>query len=257
MKSTQYSKKVLDHFRKPRNVGTLEGEDVAVGRVGNPVCGDLMEIYIKVKDDKIIDMKFKTFGCGSAIATASMITELAMGKTLDQALRITRNDVASELDGLPPVKMHCSNLAADALKDAIENYLNMKKSRTEVTQEIEQGIKKLTGEDDFLDKGVYYKIDEFSSFKDKRTIIIDNGDKTAEAAIEISKYTPRVVLVTQLKNLPVKSDLKIKLNKTDVKVLYESKIIEIKGVKTVEKVLILDLNEDEKYELFVDAVLIL
>jgi FeS cluster assembly scaffold protein NifU len=257
MKSTQYSEKVLDHFRKPRNVGTLEGEDVAVGRVGNPVCGDLMEIYIKVKDDKIIDMKFKTFGCGSAIATASMITELAMGKTLDQALRITRNDVASELDGLPPVKMHCSNLAADALKDAIKNYQNMKKSRTEVTQETEQGTKRLTGEDDFLDKGVYYKIDEFSSFKDKRTIIIDNGDKTAEAAIEISKYTPRVVLVTQLKNLPVKSDLKVKLNKTDVKVLYESKIIEIKGIKTVEKVLIHDLNEEEKYELFVDAVLIL
>lgn len=257
MKSTQYSEKVLDHFRKPRNIGTLEGEDVAVGRVGNPVCGDLMEIYIRVKDDKIIDMKFKTFGCGSAIATASMITELAMGKTLEQALSITRNDVASELNGLPPVKMHCSNLAADALKDAIKNYRSREKSETGVTQKIEQGIKRLTGEDDFLDKGVYYKIDEFSSFKDKRTIIIDNGDKTAEAAIEISKYTPRVVLVTQLKDLPVKSDLKIKLNKTDVKVLYESKIIEIKGVKTVEKVLIHDLNEDEKYELFVDAVLIL
>jgi len=257
MKSTQYSEKVLDHFRKPRNVGTLEGEDVAVGRVGNPVCGDLMEIYIRVKDDTIIDMKFKTFGCGSAIATASMITELAMGKTLEQALSITRNDVASELNGLPPVKMHCSNLAADALKDAIKNYRSREKSETGVTQKIEQGIKRLTSEDDFLDKGVYYKIDEFSSFKDKRTIIIDNGDKTAEAAIEISKYTPRVVLVTQLKDLPVKSDLKIKLNKTDVKVLYESKIIEIKGVKTVEKVLIHDLNEDEKYELFVDAVLIL
>ncbi len=257
MKSTQYSEKVLDHFRKPRNVGTLEGEDVAVGRVGNPVCGDLMEIYIRVKDDKIIDMKFKTFGCGSAIATASMITELAMGKTLEQALSITRNDVASELNGLPPVKMHCSNLAADALKDAIKNYRSRGKSETGVTQKIEQGIKRLTGEDDFLDKGVYYKIDEFSSFKDKRTIIIDNGDKTAEAAIEISKYTPRVVLVTQLKDLPVKSALKIKLNKTDVKVLYESKIIEIKGVKTVEKVLIHDLNEDEKYELFVDTVLIL
>ena len=133
----------------------------------------------------------------------------------------------------------------------------MKKSETGVTQKIEQGIKKLAGEDNFLDKGVFYKIDEYSSFKDKRTIIVVNGDKTAEAAIEISKYTPRVVLVTQLKNLPVKSDLRIKLNRTDVKVLYESKIIEIKGLNTVEKVLIHDLNEDEKYELFVDSVLIL
>lgn len=257
MKSTQYSEKVLDHFRKPRNVGTLEGEDVAVGRVGNPVCGDLMEIYIRVKDDKITDIKFKTFGCGSAIATASMITELALGKTLEQAMKITRNDVANELGGLPPVKMHCSNLAADALKDAIKNYKSIGKSETGVTQKIEQSVKKLVGETDFLDKGVFYKIDEYSSFKDKRTIVVDNGDKTAEAAIEISKYTPRVVLVTQLKDLPVKQDLKIKLNKTDVKVLYESKIIEIKGVNTVEQVLIHDLNEDEKYELFVDAVLIL
>jgi FeS cluster assembly scaffold protein NifU len=257
MKSTQYSEKVLDHFRKPRNVGTLAGDDVAVGRVGNPVCGDLMEIYIKVKDDKIIDIKFKTFGCGSAIATASMITELAMGKTLDQALKITRNEVASELDGLPPVKMHCSNLAADALKDAIKNYRSTKKSKIDVTQKIEQGIKRIVGESDFVNKGVFYKVKDYSSFKDKRTIIIDNGDTTAEAAIEISKYTPRVVLVTQLKELPVISDLKIKLNKADVKVLYESKIIEIKGIKTVEKVLIHDLNEDEKYELFVDAVLIL
>ena len=257
MKSTQYSEKVLDHFRKPRNVGILEGDDVAMGQVGNPVCGDLMEIYIRVKDDRIIDIKFKTFGCGSAIATASMITELAKGKTLDQALSITRKDVANELDGLPPVKMHCSNLAADALKDAITNYKNMKESQPKVTQKIEQGIKKITGENAFLDKGVFYRIDDYSLLKDKRTIIIDNGDKTAEKAIEISKYSPRVILVTQLKELPVKSELKIKLNKTDVKILYESRILEIKGVNTVEKVLIHDLNENEKYELFVDAVMIL
>jgi nitrogen fixation NifU-like protein len=257
MKSTQYSEKVLDHFRKPRNVGVLEGEDVAVGRVGNPVCGDLMEIYIRVKDNKIIDMKFKTFGCGSAIATASMITELAMGKTLEQALTITRNDVASELDGLPPVKMHCSNLAADALKEAIKNYKSMKKNEVAATQKNDQAIRNIAGEYDFLNKGVFHKIDEYSSFKDKRTIIVDNGEKTAQAAIEISKYTPRVVLVTHLRTLSVKSDLKIMLNKTDVKILYESRIIEIKGVNTVEKVLIHDLNEDEKYELFVDAVIIL
>lgn len=257
MKSTQYSEKVLDHFRKPRNVGILEGDDVAMGQVGNPVCGDLMEIYIKVKDGKIIDIKFKTFGCGSAIATASMITELAKGKTLEQALNITRKDVANELDGLPPVKMHCSNLAADALKDAIKNYENMKKNEPQVTQQIEQGIKKITGENDFLDKGVFYSIDDYSVLKDKRTIVVDNGDRTAQAAAELSKYSPRVILVTQLKELPVKTELKMKLNKTDVKILYESKILEIKGVNTVEKVLIHDLNEDEEYELYVDAVLIL
>ena len=97
MKSTKYSKKVLEHFRDPHNVGTLEGDDVALGRVGNPVCGDLMEIYIKVKDEIIEDIKFKTFGCGSAIATSSMITEIARGKTLDEALEITRKDVANEI----------------------------------------------------------------------------------------------------------------------------------------------------------------
>lgn len=127
MKSTQYSDKVLDHFRKPRNVGTLEGDDVVVGRVGNPVCGDLMEFYVRVRDDRIADIKFKTFGCGSAIATASMITELAKGKTVEEALKITRQDVAEELNGLPPIKMHCSNLAADALRDAIKKYRDKQK----------------------------------------------------------------------------------------------------------------------------------
>ena len=92
------------------------------GRVGNPVCGDLMEMYVRVKDDRIADIKFQTFGCGSAVATSSMITELVMGKTLDEALEVTRADVADALDGLPPVKMHCSNLAADALHDAINNW---------------------------------------------------------------------------------------------------------------------------------------
>ena len=121
-----YSEKVLDHFRNPRNVGELEDAD-GVGSVGNPVCGDMMSIYIKVKDDKIEDIKFKTFGCGAAIATTSMTTELAKGKTLDEAMTITRQDVADELGGLPPVKMHCSNLAADALHEAIEDYRGKKK----------------------------------------------------------------------------------------------------------------------------------
>jgi nitrogen fixation NifU-like protein len=116
-----YSDKVLDHFRNPRNVGEIEDAD-GVGTVGNPVCGDMMSIYIKVKDNSIENIKFKTFGCGAAIATTSMTTELAKGKTLDEAMKITREKVAEELDGLPPVKMHCSNLAADALHEAIKDY---------------------------------------------------------------------------------------------------------------------------------------
>lgn len=97
-----------------------------VGTVGNPVCGDLMTIYIKVKDDRLEDIKFKTFGCGAAIATSSMITEMAKGKTLEEAMKITRKDVAENLDGLPPIKMHCSNLAADGLHKAIEDYREKK-----------------------------------------------------------------------------------------------------------------------------------
>jgi nitrogen fixation NifU-like protein len=121
-----YSEKVMDHFRNPRNVGEIPDAD-GVGTVGNPVCGDLMTMYIKVKDEKIMDIKFKTFGCGAAIATSSMTTELAKGKTLEEASKITRADVAESLDGLPAKKMHCSNLAADALKAAIKDYLEKKK----------------------------------------------------------------------------------------------------------------------------------
>jgi nitrogen fixation NifU-like protein len=122
-----YSEKVLDHFKNPRNVGELEKAD-GEGTVGNPVCGDMMTMYIKVNEDKIEDIKFKTFGCGAAIATSSMTTELAKGKTLNEALEITRKDVADALDGLPPVKMHCSNLAADALHEAIKNYKEKNKN---------------------------------------------------------------------------------------------------------------------------------
>lgn len=122
---TGYSKKVMEHFMNPRNVGVIEDPD-GYGRVGNPVCGDLMEIFIKVRDERIEDIKFRTFGCGAAIATSSMITEMARGKSLEEAMRITRNDVADALDGLPPQKMHCSNLAADALHAAINDYLSKK-----------------------------------------------------------------------------------------------------------------------------------
>ncbi len=128
MAGVGYSKKVMEHFMNPRNVGVIENPD-GYGKVGNPICGDVMEIFIKVKDDIITDIKFRTFGCGSAIATSSMVTELTKGMHVDEAMKITRNDVADELDGLPPQKMHCSNLAADALHDAIKDYKNKKRSK--------------------------------------------------------------------------------------------------------------------------------
>lgn len=117
-----YSEKVMDHFINPRNVGEIEDAD-GVGEVGNPTCGDIMRISIKVENNIITDIKFKTFGCGAAIATSSMVTEMAKGKTLEEAKVITNKSVAEALDGLPPNKMHCSNLAADALHLAIDDYL--------------------------------------------------------------------------------------------------------------------------------------
>lgn len=120
-----YSQKVMDHFLNPRNVGEIVDAD-GVGEVGNPVCGDMMTFYIKVKDNRLEDVRFKTFGCGAAIAVSSMVSEMAKGKTVEEALQITNASVAEELGGLPPNKMHCSNLGADALHEAIENYLKKK-----------------------------------------------------------------------------------------------------------------------------------
>jgi len=116
-----YSEQVMDHFRNPRNVGAIEDAD-GVGKVGNPVCGDIMELTIKVKDNVIEDAKFRTFGCGAAIATSSMVTELVKGKTIEEALEVSNKAVAEALGGLPPVKMHCSVLAEQALRSAIEDY---------------------------------------------------------------------------------------------------------------------------------------
>lgn len=123
-----YSDKVMDHFTNPRNVGEIENAS-GVGEVGNAKCGDIMKIYLDIEDNRIKDVKFKTFGCGAAIATRSMVTELVMGKTLEEALAITNEAVAEALDGLPPVKMHCSNLAADAMHAAIQDYLNKQKEQ--------------------------------------------------------------------------------------------------------------------------------
>lgn len=117
-----YNEKVMEHFNHPHNMGEMKDPD-GVGSVGNPVCGDLMTVFIKVKGDRVEDISFKTFGCVSAIATSSMITELARGKTIEECLKLDRTDIAHNLGGLPPNKMHCSNLAADALHAAIKNYL--------------------------------------------------------------------------------------------------------------------------------------
>ena len=140
----EYSKKVMKNFMNPKNLGEIKDAD-GIGKVGNPTCGDVMWMYIKVKKDEkgkefLKDIKFKTFGCAAAIATSSMITQLAKGKELDEAEKITRNDVAESLNGLPPVKMHCSNLASDALKKAIEDYRSKKEKPNKKEVKIKRKI---------------------------------------------------------------------------------------------------------------------
>lgn len=263
MKSTQYSEKVLEHFRNPRNVGVIENPD-GYGKVGNPVCGDLMEIFIKVKknengEDIIDDIKFRTFGCGSAVATSSMVTEMAKGMKLDEAYKITRTDIADELEGLPPIKMHCSNLGADALKAAIDNYRLGTSSEVEVaaTSCSVPDIKIILGLEDFIGKGVYREVTDFFKFKDKRVLVMDTGDKALELALELTKYTGRVIVITSAQNTPGSEALKKKLKLSDIKILYQSELLEVKGIDEVEKVIIHDLDENENYELFIDAVIYL
>jgi len=261
MKSTQYSEKVLDHFRNPRNVGVIENPD-GYGKVGNPVCGDLMEIFIKVKKNEaqeeiIDDIKFRTFGCGSAVATSSMVTTMAKGMKVDDAYKITRNDVADELDGLPPIKMHCSNLAADALQAAIDNYRTGKEPLVEVAHSCTTDIKVILGVDEFLGKGVYKEVSDPSKLKDKRVLVLDYGDKSLELALELTKYTGRIIVLTSAKSMPGSQELKMKLKSSDVKLLYDSELLEIHGTDEVEKVIIMDHDEEEKYDLYVDAVVIL
>jgi len=121
-----YSKKVIEHFKNPHNVGKLDSAD-GIGTVGNRACGDVMKLYIKVKDGRIVDVKFETMGCAAAIATSSIITDLAKGKTIEEALKITKDNIVEELEGLPPIKVHCSLLAIDALHAAIKDYQEKKK----------------------------------------------------------------------------------------------------------------------------------
>ncbi|MFW9800695.1 MAG: iron-sulfur cluster assembly scaffold protein [Candidatus Thorarchaeota archaeon] len=258
MKSTQYSEKTLDHFRNPRNVGVLEGEDVASGRVGNPTCGDLMEVFIKVEDERIVDAKFRTFGCGSAIATSSMTTEMVIGMTLDEAMQVTRDDVASELEGLPPIKMHCSNLAADALHEAIKAY-RARESPDDVI-EPDTGYDQPTcvvGQDEFMDKGVFLDVNDLENFADLRVLVVHTGDESVESALELTSQTDRVVLLTPENAVITTDELKEELERSSVKVIFESRLLEIRGEFEVEKVLIHNLDEDEKYELFVDAVVMI
>ncbi len=227
MKSTTYSEKVLDHFKNPRNVGEIENAD-GVGRVGNPVCGDLMWIYLKIaKNDKneefIEDIKFKTFGCGSAVSTSSMITEMAKGMTLDEAYKITRQNVADELDGLPPIKMHCSNLAADALKAAIDNYRLGTEPEIEIVTSCQLDVRIILGIDEFLGKGVYKEVPaDLEEFREKRIIIVDSGDESLELALKLTEYTGRVIVVTSAKSVPGNVELRKKLKHSDVKLLQES-----------------------------------
>jgi nitrogen fixation NifU-like protein len=273
MKSTNYSEKVMDHFRNPRNQGHLLGDDVGWGRVGNPVCGDLMDIYIQVQDGVIIDIKFETFGCGSAVATSSMITEMVKGKTLEEAYEVTKADVAEELDGLPPIKMHCSNLAADALKKAIDNWregfrvgdklpeepeLVSACASSEVAKKIAQMNKIIIGLEEYKGKGVFNYVDKYEDFAGLRTLVLFNGDKSVEIAMKLTKHTNRVILVTE--DVSVKTEdanLKTELKMSPVKVLTQSEVLRIAGEGEVERVELLELDEKDKFELFVDAVLVL
>ncbi len=257
MKSTSYSDKVLDHFKNPRNVGVLEGDDVSSGKVGNPTCGDLMEVFIRVEDDIITEATFRTFGCGSAIATSSMTTEMAIGLSLEDALKITRDDVATELDGLPPIKMHCSNLAADALHQAIKNFMI---ARGDVVEEEEESIPEpecYVGKEEYLDKGFYTSVDDAEDFRDLRVLMVHTGDESVDAALELTSQTDRVILLTAAEEIQTTQDLSKELEMSSVKMLYQSRLLEIRGEFEVEKALIRNLDEDEDYELFVDAVVII
>lgn len=265
MKSTSYSEKTLDHFRNPRNVGMLEGDNVAVGRVGNPVCGDIMEMYLRIENDRIADIKFQTFGCGSAVATSSMTTELVLGMTLDEALDVTRKDVAEALDGLPPIKMHCSNLAADALHDAIKNWRAGIHLEPSVAEEGEvplggcdvPGLNEIEHADEYEGIGVYKHVTDAHELTDRRVLVLDKGPATAKLALELTKVTPRVVFLTELDTLGLPEELAHEIKRSDVKVLYKSRLLSVGGEGEVEKVHVHDLDEENEYDLFVDAVVLL
>jgi nitrogen fixation NifU-like protein len=265
MKSTHYTETTLEHFRNPRNVGTLEGPNVAMGRVGNPVCGDLMEMYIEVEDERIKDIRFQTFGCGSAVATSSMTTELVKGMTLDEALKVSRGDVADALEGLPPIKMHCSNLAADALHEAVKNWRAGLRPEQVDTEPVETSCAatgaaepvEIAGLEEYEGKGVYTVIADPAALAEQRVVVLDTGDAAAQSAIALTDHTARVVLVTAGKDPDVSSPVRSALRLSDVKVLTESQPLSLHGEGELERIRVHDLNEDEEYELTADAFVVL
>jgi nitrogen fixation NifU-like protein len=268
MKSTQYSEKTLEHFRNPHNVGTLEGPNVAVGRVGNPVCGDMMDIYIAVENDRIKDIKFQTFGCGSAVATSSMITDLVQGMTLDEALKVSRGDVADALDGLPPIKMHCSNLAADALHEAIKNWRAgvkpedaLKTAGGTACHPIPAAVAEveIARLDEFEGKGFHRQVsvEELSRLADQRVVVLDTGERAAQLAMDLTDHTGRVVFMTSGKEPSVSPAMRSALRLSDVKVLTQAQPLELLGEGELERIRVHDLNENEEYELTADAFVVL
>ena len=158
-----YNEVVMDHFKNPRNVGVIEDAD-GFGEVGNPLCGDMMSIYLKIDDDKISDIKFQTFGCGSAIAVSSILTEMAKGKSIEEAKKITNKDVAKALEGLPKNKLHCSNLGADALQQAIKNYEDRKIGVVRPPEERQEKHKHAKGEEQCYCPYCDVEIDESAPF---------------------------------------------------------------------------------------------
>jgi len=240
---------------------------VAVGKVGNPVCGDLMYMYIRVSDDRIAEIRFQTFGCGSAVATSSMTTELVKGLTLDEAMKVTRTDVADALEGLPPIKMHCSNLAADALHDAIRSWREGRRGeapappkagefRTSCGPPIAEPAV-IEGAEELLAKGVYHGVEDPAAFVDKRVLIVDRGKPSVDAALALTKHTGRVIFMSANKEPSSKDDPRASLKRSDVKAIYEAEPVAVLGEGEVEKVRVHDIRENEEYELFVDAVVIL
>lgn len=186
-----YSEEVMEHFTNPRNVGVIEDAD-GIGEVGNPVCGDMMTFYIKVKDGRLEDIKYQTFGCGAAIAVSSMVSELAQGKKIDEALRITNRVVAEALGGLPKNKLHCSNLGADALRKAIEDYQLKKSGKKKPAKKVKtEKVKPSVSEEECLcpycDSALVESVPYCKSCGHKVEICPDCG----EAAPRDSKFCPQ------------------------------------------------------------------
>jgi nitrogen fixation NifU-like protein len=183
-----------------------------------------------------------------------MITEMVRGMTLDEAMQVSRKDVADELEGLPPIKMHCSNLAADALHAAIAVWRGEAPPPREDALANLEGLM-IEGENEYLGKGFYVFVDDLSMFAGKRVLVVYTGDKSVETAINLTEHTSRVVLSTPMKRVKTEDpELKKRLDQSDVKVIYESAVLAMEGLNEVEKVQMHNLAEDEKYELFVDAV---